>query len=161
MRIFFFYLFLNFLSINIFSQTLIENRSPKVFYTVADVINYKKQDIRQCHYNPFKERIVVKLCDGTRESIKVDSLWGYQPRNDDPVRVFHKELYRISKIKTIGATVFLIYYKYFYKSSIFYFSTSYGGEIYKLSQKNMKNHLSTTEYNQFINDRYIKHRIQW
>lgn len=158
MRLFFLFL-LSFSSINTFSQTLIENRSPKVFYTVADAVNYKGQDIRQCRYNPFTERVVVKFCNGSSKSIKVDSLWGYQPRSDDPVRVFHKELYRVSRIKTIEDTVSLIYYRYFYKSSVFYFSRSYDGEIYRLSPKNMKEHLSGSEYNLFLNDRYIKHHM--
>ena len=140
-------------------QELSKNRSTKIFNSPADLFKLQSPDgkLKSCRYNPFIQKVVVHYAGGQRTEISPDSIWGFQPNGEYPTRISEGQLYRINRYELLADHPFYVYSQHVFRSSNYYFSTSATGNIYKLSETNLKAQLDANAYDSLLANKWIRH----
>lgn len=146
----------------IFAQVNFTDFKPRIIYTSNEVLSVNKHEgVKNCRYNPFTNNVVVIYANGNKKNVPVDSIWGYQPRNEYPIRIIKGSLYRMISVIRLDNIDLFLFSKHVYKSSAYFFCLNLSSEVYPLSKSKLKEKLDEDKYKLALQDKTIKRKLFW
>lgn len=134
-----------------------QSNCPKIFFKPpGSNIDSCQADIKRIGHNIFKNKISVEYKNSDKRFFPYDSVWGFQRKNENIVRLINGNEYEIKYFDTIITT----YSQRYFKSSRHYFSLTLDSPIFLLNDKNLRLNLDEVAMKKVTGDKRIVRLIR-